>query len=465
MKISFESTQLALLALASLLGITSAWTTSSTRINRLRKVTDDDKGREFRNGINRRTCTTQLYSQAATKSVENLESTVATADSRVSLAYGILISSFTDGMTSHATQEFFKYSLASLLTMDTIIQTEEDIETSAKFSPCQGPDIDLLDQMELGDEMIQSQRSEEREHEEESSEESLQSQDSNRDRVEKTRKMVQYLQNSISNNGRGGKKEIKVLYIPTAMYALRSDSNNSPGKQRQRARADGRKRRNQLVQYISDIFENSEEDEHHRGESDGLLKLNVNILATTLDVDDGSIKQSVGSDDASQFPKDGKEALTHWNPHVIYVEGGNTFWLHHCMTKPGKGGEDWMQLVHDACCTGSSSNRPALYIGKSAGAILAGKYVETATWKGWDDPSVVPGKETYEDWLHDNGETSDSSGLNFVGGASFFPHMSDDWLGLVDEKKDSLPQDGDLYCLQEWDACCVEGSTQDVYIS
>ncbi len=109
------------------------------------------------------------------------------------------------------------------------------------------------------------------------------------------------------------------------------------------------------------------------------LKLQVSVV--TLDLDDNSIKQAAGPDgNDSEFPKDGIEALTDWKPHLIYIEGGNTFWLHHCMNK---GDIDWSNLISDACCVPSASERrPALYIGKSAGAIVAGKYVETATWKG-----------------------------------------------------------------------------------
>ena len=36
------------------------------------------------------------------------------------------------------------------------------------------------------------------------------------------------------------------------------------------------------------------------------------------------------------------------------------------------------------------------YVGVSAGAILAGKSCDTAYWKGWDDPTVVPEEERAE---------------------------------------------------------------------
>ena len=46
---------------------------------------------------------------------------------------------------------------------------------------------------------------------------------------------------------------IRILYIPTAMYALQTDSSSTPGKQRQRARADGKKRRDLIIQYIEQL--------------------------------------------------------------------------------------------------------------------------------------------------------------------------------------------------------------------
>jgi len=141
-------------------------------------------------------------------------------------------------------------------------------------------------------------------------------------------------------------------------------------------------------------------------------EIKFNLLAITLDLDDGSLKQPVGSDDTSLFPKDDKDAISTW-PYLIYVEGGNTFWLQHCIEKG-----DYSTLLKNACI-GSSG---AVYMGKSAGgklyvlelgkkcllsyhmliilsphiicsnsctskAIVAGSNISTATWKGWDDPA------------------------------------------------------------------------------
>ena len=59
-------------------------------------------------------------------------------------------------------------------------------------------------------------------------------------------------------------------------------------------------------------------------------------------------------------------------------------------------------------------------------------------------------------------------GLDVAGGDSIFPHMSDDWLDLVEKKKSTLPpnKSGEqLHCLQEWEACCIEGSIKDIFVS
>merc|ERR1719491_2851532 len=97
--------------------------------------------------------------------------------------------------------------------------------------------------------------------------------------------------------------------------------------------------------------------------------------------------------------------------------------------------------------------------------------METASWKGWDDPSVVPGKEHYDDWIG-------NTGMNLVGDASIFPHMNQDWESTVKEKRGKLldsveddrgmAEEGDtkikLFCLHEGDVCCVEGNTKDSFV-
>lgn len=78
----------------------------------------------------------------------------------------------------------------------------------------------------------------------------------------------------------------------------------------------------------------------------------------------------------------------------------------------------------------------------------------------WDDPTVVPGRETYDDW-------TDVRGLNLAGDVSFFPHMEDRWTSLVNDRRKELPinQHGadvaiDVCCLTDYDAYTVNGKGQ-----
>jgi peptidase E len=361
------------------------------------------------------------------------------------LNYGILISSFTDGILGSPhpkdrdSKIFLKYSLLSLFAMDIRNKLEDEVEDSVKYSPCAGPNIDYLNSLETLDSILQSnsENYNDMKH------------------MNKIHVLKEYLQSYLRENANDSPLiNLKLLYIPTAMYALRSDSQNTPGKQRQRARADGKKRRDQLVSFLQSVLD----------EELNIGSKHTCISTVTLDLDDGSIKQlyHTSHKDASiTFPSNGKDALTVWNPHIIYIEGGNTFWLWHCIDKG-----DWKQLIVDACCTEKdSSRRPSLYIGKSAGAIVAGKYVETACWKGWDDPSIVPGREEYNDWKN-------CIGLNMAGGASFFPHMNEEWTDLVEEKmsemglhrQKDLDHKHGLYALDDNSACCIEGSLKTVML-
>jgi len=399
-------------------------------------------------------------------------------------AYAMLFSSFTDGIERSLTaQEFFKYSLVSILVRHLVHRTEVAVRESVLASPCQGPDVELLTFLEEVDDILEgcstagSSSGGVREGGDSST--ASATVPTNNNRAEKADRMLQWLlhrhntDDTNTNNDMEKQRnaaahssplELRVVYIPTAMYALRSDSTNTAGKQRQRARADGKKRRNGLVSMV-----------------EKLLGDDVTVRAVTLDLDDSSIKQPYTSSSPTnenvqqQQPTNGIEALTDWKPHLIYLEGGNTFWLQHCINKGS-----WIGPLLSACRSGGDGS-PAMYMGKSAGAILAGKWMETASWKGWDDPTVVPGKEHYEDWKGDYG-------MNLVVGASIFPHMNQDWESTVEEKwsilgrqeeihgkrLDSIESDGaiteeedtrrNLFCLQEGDVCCVDGGTKDRFV-
>lgn len=144
--------------------------------------------------------------------------------------------------------------------------------------------------------------------------------------------------------------------------------------------------------------------------------------------------------------KDGREALHSWNPHLIYLEGGNTFWLHHCIHK-GNWADDII-----AACTGSNA---AVFCGKSAGAINAGKRVDTACWKERNDPRVVKGMEQYKDWVG-------VRGLSIIGNKSFFPHMSDMWENRV---RPEIEKDPDVICLTDLQTCCIVSNGAEVKIT
>ena len=109
---------------------------------------------------------------------------------------------------------------------------------------------------------------------------------------------------------RAAGERVRFAYVPTAGYALRKDSNRTPGVQRQRARRDGKQKRDRVVDFLGGP---------------------TACDALTLDLCDASIKHAVGSD----LPTDGADVLGAWDPHLVLVDGGNTFWLRHYM-------EDWM---------------------------------------------------------------------------------------------------------------------------
>jgi len=337
----------------------------------------------------------------------------------------IFISSFTDGIqNSPHTKSFFHYALLSSMVSKLTKQKEDELQNSALASPCNGPNVDVLNELEELDNVLVDSSS---------------SSEKNKDYSMLAEEMWNKLRSSSLETS--VVPTIKFLYIPTAMYALRADSQNTPGKQRQRARADGKKRRSVIIKEVQELFGSD-----------------VQVLAITLDLDDGSVKQPVGFDDDSLFPKNGKDAFQSWLPHLVYVEGGNTFWLQHCIAKG-----NWSNDII-AACTGFDA---AVYCGKSAGAISAGALVETATWKGWDDPSIVPGMETYQDW-------KSIPGLSLAGeSVSFFPHMSDEWNDLSKQKIKELNEDNEqsssskaiVYCLEENDAFCIDQSHNDAFLT
>eukprot|EP00978_Attheya_sp_CCMP212_P041237 scaffold233774_cov49-Attheya_sp.AAC.2 len=289
------------------------------------------KLRYFKSAVTVASSSSEVESTSRSSFVDENNSSENKVDnsSRAWATRALLFSSSSDGLEkSRRATEFLKESLVQTMAVKLQKQMEQSLRASVINSPCAGPDIELLNQLEHLDEAIGSNTS------------------SPSDCV---------LQNILATQEKK-MLQLRIVYIPTAMYALRADSNNSAGKQRQRARADGKKRRNSLVSVVQSLFVNKE----------------VEVLAVTLDLDDSSVKQPFSTGDSSNFPQNGADALQSWEPHLIYVEGGNTFWLQHCMDKGM-----WTSRIMSAC-TGPNA---AVYCGKSAGAIVAGSTVGTATWK------------------------------------------------------------------------------------
>ena len=348
--------------------------------------------------------------------------------------YALLFSSLSDGIVPNDdARSFLRYSLVNSMLRQHIGHKESLLESSVKFSPCNGPNTETLKNMEAADILLERGRK-------------LFPSDATNTASFDNEGIDSWSEHTLCHllsDTTMHELHLRVLYIPTAMYALNPQSANTPGKQRQRARADGKQRRDQLLNLLKDLFSiNSNND---------VSQQNINILAVTLDLDDGSLKQPYGSENKASFPENGLASFTTWQPHLIYVEGGNTFWLQHCIDKGGYG-----ELIKGAC----SGNGSAVYCGKSAGAIVAGKRVDTATWKEWDDPSIVPDKGSYSDWLH-------SQGMELVGQHSFFPHMSDAWRETVCERVESqnLVGGNSVYCLREHDACCVIGERNLAFLT
>eukprot|EP00322_Chrysochromulina_rotalis_P015427 CAMPEP_0115852808 /NCGR_PEP_ID=MMETSP0287-20121206/13184_1 /TAXON_ID=412157 /ORGANISM="Chrysochromulina rotalis, Strain UIO044" /LENGTH=223 /DNA_ID=CAMNT_0003306875 /DNA_START=41 /DNA_END=712 /DNA_ORIENTATION=- len=95
-------------------------------------------------------------------------------------------------------------------------------------------------------------------------------------------------------------------------------------------------------------------------------------------------------------------------PRIIWAEMGNTYALIHHLRKSG--GDT---LVKELVSAGT------VFYGASAGAIIAGKTIQMALWKDWDD-KTVSGQVDGSIWK----ETETSRGLDLAGGLSIFPHAN-----------------------------------------
>lgn len=131
-----------------------------------------------------------------------------------------------------------------------------------------------------------------------------------------------------------------LLYVPTASYAISKLSTKSLGEQRRRARYDAK----QKMKLLKEAFKIDK--------------------TTMLELDDPKLR-------SEQIERE----LT--NAGIIYVEGGNTFYLQMHILRT-----QFWELAE------KSLSRGCIYLGCSAGAIVAGRSISTAYWKGWDEPDV-----------------------------------------------------------------------------
>lgn len=157
-----------------------------------------------------------------------------------------------------------------------------------------------------------------------------------------------------------------LVYIPTAKYYHNKVSMKTYGEQRRRARYEAKDK----CRILNSCF--NRKDTH------------------ILELDDPQLTQQQIADIISQAS-------------VIYIDGGNTFYLQKYLIRC-----QFWNLVK------SYLPSSCIYIGQSAGGIVLGRSIETSYWKGWDDPScagddIVWNKDTL-------------IGANLIGDTSFFMH-------------------------------------------
>ena len=116
----------------------------------------------------------------------------------------------------------------------------------------------------------------------------------------------------------------------------------------------------------------------------------------------------------------------------IWVTGGNTFYLWHHMHRRGL-----HQLVRHRVL-----NDGALYVGQSAGSIVAGATLRPAFFKGWDDPEAGGSLEGVE-WTDERQRC-----MGLVPNRAFFPHYDPQWAKVVEERQGECGK-AQLVCLTD----------------
>ena len=144
------------------------------------------------------------------------------------------------------------------------------------------------------------------------------------------------------------------------------------------------------------------------------------------------------------------------DPHVIWVSGGNTFYLRHYFRSTG-----FETLVHERCgpWPRDANHGSTLYVGQSAGSICGSGSVDIAHFKGWDDPNMAPS------WSEGR---LPKYGLRLAGpDLCIFPHFSEqqNHRALIETKKSEYSLDrSDIVALADdqafvWSQSGARGDT------
>jgi dipeptidase E len=115
---------------------------------------------------------------------------------------------------------------------------------------------------------------------------------------------------------------------------------------------------------------------------------------------------------------------------IIYVMGGNTFYLMHWVRKSGFDG-----VVKELLSQ-------KIYLGVSAGSIIVGPEIESASWGSNGDKNTV--------------KIKDKSGLNLVP-FSIYPHFKKDDLSMLKEETKKL--DNPIVALTDKQAIIINGKS------
>eukprot|EP00747_Dinoflagellata_sp_TGD_P164944 gnl/TRDRNA2_/TRDRNA2_185599_c0_seq1.p1 gnl/TRDRNA2_/TRDRNA2_185599_c0~~gnl/TRDRNA2_/TRDRNA2_185599_c0_seq1.p1 ORF type:complete len:625 (-),score=47.65 gnl/TRDRNA2_/TRDRNA2_185599_c0_seq1:224-2098(-) len=139
------------------------------------------------------------------------------------------------------------------------------------------------------------------------------------------------------------------------------------------------------------------------------------------------------------------------NADVYYADVGNTWALIY-----------WLRFrnasrTHDGVAERVRRGE-VLYVGASAGAIVAGKSVEIAAWKNWDDQWLWQQMLPEEERVNWN-DPKAWGALDLIGGASFFPHYDSRWAQLCHQKASALDHPV-IFCANGHGVSIVDGTVR-----